>query len=120
MAYFWPARSPIALEVPSSAASACEDLPSGTMRTPISVRSVRQDRRGAVPALYASLAPACRGRIALVLTARGFLAVDAHERLLGSGTMERPSECPAGLLHRLGAPRQGIVFWQPAQMNAGR
>src|SRR5229473_1790031 len=32
-------RSPVALEPPSSAAFACEDVPSGTMRTPVSARA---------------------------------------------------------------------------------
>jgi hypothetical protein len=73
-----------------------------------------------VSALGAVLAATGRARIALVVTAGGLLAVNAHEGLPGSGTMKRLSESPSGLLHREGAPRQGSVFWQRAQMNVGR
>ncbi len=50
---------------------------------------------------------------------------DAARLLLGPSSwlgpiMERLSECPFGLFHRLGTPRQGLVFVQTAQLNVGR
>lgn len=71
-------------------------------------------------ALGVVLAATGRARIALVVTARGFLVGNAQEGLPRFRDYEASVGIPPGLLHREGAPRQGRVFWQRAQMNVGR
>jgi hypothetical protein len=51
-----------------------------------------KERRGAVTALDAALAPTGRARVTLMVTARSFLAVDTHESFAGL-TSEESLSC---------------------------
>ena len=74
---------------------------------------VCKERRGAVTALGALLAPARRAGIALMVTGRGFLAVDAHG---GSRSLPHEKKHEDQGFRHVGHPCGGLLVFSPAKI----